>query len=63
MTPPKPNRADLLFEYDRLCRLLVKSGGEPIVSDAVLDVFTDGELMILVRDTAFMLVRLRRLEA
>lgn len=56
-------RADLVAEYDQLVRQLVKAGGQPVVTDAVLDVFTDAELGLLIRDLALRLVQLRRLEA
>jgi hypothetical protein len=55
-------RAELLYEYDRLCRLLVVAGSEPVVSDAVLEVFNDLELAALVKDAALRLVQIRRVE-
>lgn len=60
---PVMTRKDLLDEYDRLMREMVKVGLQPIVSDAVLEVFTDGELRALVKDSAFRLLRFRRLES
>jgi hypothetical protein len=56
-------RDQLIAEYDRLCRLLEKAGAEPVVTSAVLDVFTDEDLGRLISYTAFRLVRLGRLEA
>jgi hypothetical protein len=56
-------REDLIREYDRLMRQLVKQGSEPVVTDAVLDCFSDVELGMLVRDSALRLVQLRRLES
>jgi hypothetical protein len=56
-------RDQLIADYDRLCRQLEKAGAEPVVSSAVLDVFTDAELGALIRDCALRLVQLRRLQA
>ena len=56
-------REDLIREYDRLMRQLVVAGSEPVVTDAVLDCFTDLELGQLVRDSALRLVQIRRMEA
>lgn len=56
-------RDQLIAEYDRLCRLLGKAGLEPVVSSAVLDVFTDEQLGALISYDALRLVRLGRLEA
>ena len=54
------NREDLVREYDRLMRQLVKNGLEPVVTDAVLDCFSDMELMALVKDSALRLVYFQR---
>jgi len=59
----RATREDLIREYDRLMRQLVKAGAEPVVTDAVLDCFTDIELGALVKDSALQLVRIRRLES
>jgi len=59
----RASREDLIREYDRLMVQLVKQGSEPVVTDAVLDCFTDLELGLLVKDSALRLVRLRRLES
>lgn len=56
------NRDELLIEYDNLLRQMVKVGLEPVITDAVLDVFTDGELAALVKDSALRLIRFRKLE-
>jgi hypothetical protein len=55
-------RADLLGEYDRLLRQMVKVGLEPTVTDAVLDCFTEPELRLLIKDAVLRLVQVRRLE-
>ena len=55
-------RDALIADYDRLCRQLIKAGAEPVVSSAVLDAFSDEELMVLIKDCAFRLIRLRRLQ-
>jgi len=55
-------REDMIREYDRLMRQLVVAGSEPVVTDAVLDCFTDLELGMLIRDSALRLVQLRRLQ-
>lgn len=60
--PRKPTREELVSEYNRLMVLLVKQGSEPVVTDAVLDCFTDADLGALIRDSALRLVQLRRLE-
>jgi len=57
-----PTRDELLSEYDRLSRLMVKAGLELTVTDAVLDVFSDGELRALIKDCVRRLIRLRQLE-
>jgi hypothetical protein len=57
-----PTRDELLSEYDRLSRLMVKAGLELTVTDAVLDVFDDGMLRALIRDSVRRLVRIRELE-
>jgi hypothetical protein len=59
----RATREDLIREYDRLMVQLVKQGSEPVVTDAVLDCFTDLELGLLIKDSALRLVRLRRLES
>jgi hypothetical protein len=56
-------RDALVSEYDRLCRALVKRKAEPVVSDAVLDCFTDAELGLLVKDSALRLSLLMRKES
>jgi hypothetical protein len=53
-------RDELVREYDRLMRQLVKQGSEPVVTDAVLDCFTDAELGLLVKDSAMRLSLLLR---
>ena len=58
-----PTRDELLSEYDRLSRLMVKAGLELTVTDAVLDVFDDAMLRALIRDSTRRLLRLRELEA
>lgn len=58
-----PTRDELLSEYDSLTRQLVKAGIDPVVSDAVLDVFSDGELAALVKDAARRLLEVRRFQA
>jgi hypothetical protein len=57
-----PTRDELLSEYDRLSRLMVKAGLELTVTDAVLDVFDDGMLRALIRDCVTRLIRVRALE-
>lgn len=59
----RPTREDLVREYDRLMRQLVIAGAEPVVTDAVLDCFSDLELGMLIKDSALHLVQLRRLQA
>jgi hypothetical protein len=59
----RATREDLIREYDRLMRQLVIAGAEPVVTDAVLDCFTDIELGALIKDSALQLIRLRRLQA
>jgi len=49
-------------EYARLTEEMAKVGLEPVVSAEVLDVFTDGELRALVKDSALRLIRFRRIE-
>ena len=56
----KVTREDLIAEYDRLSRQLVKVGGAPVVSDAALEIFSDGEIRALVKDVALQLIRIRR---
>jgi hypothetical protein len=56
------NRSELLYEYDRLLREMTKVGLDPVVTDAVLDIFTDSELRALIKDSALRLIRFRRLE-
>lgn len=63
MRPPQPSRETLLSEYGALKRQMVKVGLEPTVSDAILEVFSDGELAALVKDSALRLIRFRRLES
>lgn len=63
VTRHRVTRDELVSEYDRLMRQLVKQGSEPVVTDAVLECFTDVELMLLIRDSALRLVQLRRLQA
>ena len=55
-------REELLAEYDRLLRLMVKAGLEPTVTDAVLDVFDDGMLRALIRDCVRRLLMVRELQ-
>jgi hypothetical protein len=56
-------RDALKADYDRLCRQLDKAGIEPVVSSSVLEIFTDEELALLIRDCAMRLLQLRRLQA
>ena len=59
----EPTRDELLSEYDRLCGRLVAEGLEPtVVTDAVLEVFSDGELRALIKDSVRRLLRIRALE-
>lgn len=58
-----PTRDELLAEYDRLLRQMIKAGLEPTVTDAVLDVFDTGMLRALIRDCTRRLLRVRELEA
>jgi len=55
-------RDQLIADYDRLCRQLVKAGMEPVVTSAVLDVFTDQELGVLIRDASQRLIQWRRFQ-
>lgn len=57
-----PTRDELLAEYDRLMRQMIKAGLEPTVTDAVLDVFDEGMLRALIRDCTRRLLRVRELE-
>lgn len=59
----KVTREDLVTEYDRLSRALVRRKAEPVVSDAVLDCFTDAELGLLIKDSALRLSLILRKEA
>ena len=63
MTTPQYTRAELLSEYDRLMRQMVKAGLEPVLTDAVLDVFTTTELRYLIKSEALRLMRYRSLAA
>jgi hypothetical protein len=56
------NRDQLLEEYDWLCCQLRRSGAEPVITDAAIEVFSDGELVALIKDAAMRLVRIRRFE-
>lgn len=58
-----PTRDELLAEYDRLSRQMVKHGLELTVTEAVLDVFDDGMLRALIRDCTRRLLRVRELES
>jgi hypothetical protein len=55
-------RDQLISDYDRLQRQMTKQGLEPVVTAAVLDVFTDAELGMLIKDCALQLIRVRRLQ-
>ena len=59
----RPTRDELLAEYSRLTRQLDKAGLEPTVTDAVLDVFDEGMLRALVRDSTIRLINARAWEA
>lgn len=56
------HRADLELMYKKLYQEMEKVGLEPIISLSVLEVFTDGELRAVVKDSAFRLMRFRRME-
>jgi hypothetical protein len=56
-------RDQLLEEYDWLCCQLRRHDAEPVITDAAVEVFSDGELTALIRDAAMRLVRIRRFEA
>ena len=60
---PVVTRKDLEDEYDRLMREMVKVGMQPVISDAIVPILTDGELRALVKDSVWRLVRFRRLES
>ena len=57
-----PTRDELLAEYDRLSRLMVKAGLELTVTEAVLGVLDDGMLRALIRDCVTRLIRIREIE-
>ena len=61
-TMARMTREDLVSEYDRLSRALVKKKAEPVVSDAVLECFTDAELGLLIKDSAMRLSLILRKE-
>lgn len=58
-----PSRAGLIAEYRLLMVQLYRAGIDPVVTDEVLDCFTDAELMLLVKDSALRLVAYQRLQA
>lgn len=58
--PVTPSRANLIRSYDEMASELTRLGSNPLVSSGVLEVFSDGELRAIIRETAFQLVRLRR---
>ena len=58
--PVTPTRVDMIRAYDEMSSELTRLGSNPLVSSGVLEVFSDGELRAIIRETTFQVVRLRR---
>ncbi len=55
-------REELLTEYGALETRMVRAGVEPTLSEAVIDLFSEGELKALIKAEALRLLQFQRME-
>lgn len=55
-------RAELEAQYERIRAQMEKLGLDPVVGMELLEVLDDSELVALIKDSLFRLMRFRRLE-
>jgi len=55
-------REELLIEYRALETHMVRAGVEPTLSEAVIDLFSEGELKALIKAEALRLLQFQRME-
>jgi len=56
-------REELLAQYGQLTTRMVRAGLDPTLSPEVIDLFSEGELMVLIKSEAVRLLHFQRLEA
>lgn len=54
-------RDELLTQYGQLTTRMVRAGLEPTLSTEVIDLFSEGELMVLIKSEAVRLLHYQRL--
>jgi hypothetical protein len=57
------SRDELLSQYGQLETRMVRAGLEPTLSESVIDLFSEGELKVLIKSEAVRLLHYQRLEA
>lgn len=55
-------REELLAQYGQLTTRMVRAGLEPTLSPEVIDLFSEGELQVLIKSEAVRLLHYQRLE-
>lgn len=55
-------RDRLLLQYAEIRQEMEKSGLEPLINDEVLEVFSEGELVALIKHSLFRILKFRNLE-
>jgi hypothetical protein len=58
----RESREDLLNQYAQLETRMIRAGLEPTLSEAVIDLFSEGELKVLIKSEAVRLLHYQRLE-
>ena len=57
------SRGELLAEYDTLKLRMARAGLEPTLGESVIDLFSDGELVALIKSEAMRLLRFQRMDS
>ena len=57
------SRGELLAEYDTLKLRMARAGLEPTLGEPVIDLFSDGELVALIKSEAMRLLRFQRMDS
>jgi hypothetical protein len=62
MSATRLSREDLLAQYGQLVTRMVRAGLDPTLSPEVIDLFSEGELQVLIKSEAVRLLHYQRLE-
>lgn len=63
MSATRLTREELLAQYGQLTTRMVRAGLDPTLSPEVIDLFSEGELQVLIKSEAVRLLHYQRLEA